>query len=262
MERARHDQRLSGGWPLTMRDGSRVELPRRSTMTWQIAAEGDYDAHVVACLAQYVARGSIVLDVGASLGLWTLQLAAVARGQDALVHAFEPNPENIPWLRRNIELNGLQAIITIHAMGLGDVRAEMEFGGSEDGVGNGIVLPPGSSTPPEHVVPIRRLDDLSFDRRVSLIKLDVEGFEPAVIRGALQLIESDQPVIFGEFSSVWLKARGESLHRTLDSLGYAAFRLQSKRSRPWRPMDDTAVYSLARTAAHAENLLLIPTTWA
>jgi FkbM family methyltransferase len=250
---------LSGSWALNLRDGSRLELPRSSMMTWSVAVDGVYDNHVVNALAPHIRPGSAVLDVGASLGLWTVQLANIARRRDAVVHCFEPNPANLPWLYRNVELNDLQDTVTIHDIGLGEADTGVAFGGIErGGVGNGWLLPPGTTATSEQTVALRRLDGLSFDRPVSLIKLDVEGYEPSVLRGATALIERDRPVIFGEFSQRYLDLRGEDVESAVALIGYEAFRLNTRRSRFWRPADQITIDPLPRPLSHVDDLLLMP----
>lgn len=256
MERARRNGHLAGTWKLTLPEGTRLELPRRSRTAWIVAVDGYYDNHLVRALEPYIRPGTAVLDVGASLGLWTVQLANAARRRGAVVHAFEPNPANVSWLRRNVELNELQDIVTIHPIGLGDADAEVAFGATEDGVGNGAVVDSDIAST-EFMVALRRLDGLPFEAPVSLIKLDVEGYETAVLRGACGLVARDSPAIFGEFSKQWLQVRGENVEEIVDLIDYQPLRVNSKRSRLWRPDDETAVTALPRPVSPGEEDLLL-----
>jgi 2-polyprenyl-3-methyl-5-hydroxy-6-metoxy-1,4-benzoquinol methylase len=58
-------------------------------MTWAVAFDGRCDEPALKATAQFIRPGSIVLDVGASLGLWTVQLGLLAASQGAQVRAFE-----------------------------------------------------------------------------------------------------------------------------------------------------------------------------
>ena len=109
-------------------------LPRSSEMTWWVASTGSYDRPLQRLLLGYVQPGTTVLDIGASLGLWTVPLAKAARAVGARVWAFEPHPQNHPWLERNVALNGLEDTVTIHRCALGDAvgEARMAIGETHD----------------------------------------------------------------------------------------------------------------------------------
>src|SRR3982074_2120522 len=96
--RRRAEQRgtLEGAWQLRLSDGTRVELPRQSAMSWATAFTGGWDAAVVGYMERFIAPDTLVLDVGASLGLWTVQLAKAAASRGAEGWAFAPDPANTP----------------------------------------------------------------------------------------------------------------------------------------------------------------------
>jgi FkbM family methyltransferase len=241
MRRAERSGSLDGTWRVRLTDGTRLELPRQSRMTWAVAFTGRYDHAVVARVAEYIEPGTVALDVGASVGLWTVQLGKIAASRGALVWAFEPNPANTAWIRRNIALNDLSGTVTVCEMGLGDTAESLILVGSEYGVGNGAIeLDPQAGTEKHPRIPITlgRLDDVELPARVSFVKIDVEGYEAAFLRGAAELIERDRPVIFGEFAAQWLERRGENLRRTLGQLvdqGYEVMALTRPRPKQaWR----------------------------
>ncbi len=251
---------LAGAWELRMRDGSVMTAPRGSLMTWTVASVGHWDRHVMELLSQYVAPDSLVLDIGASLGLWTVPLARIARPKGALIWCFEPNPENIHWLGANIERNGLGDIAEVRGLGLGAHAGTAPLSYREHGGGNGAI---GVATAEGSVaVSVERLDDLELPRRVSFMKLDVEGFELEVFRGAHETIERDRPVIFGEFNAEWLRLRGEDLAGylvLLAGLDYEVFVVDERRSAAWRPKDTPSLRQLVAPFSNGvQNLLLVP----
>ncbi|HEX3512132.1 MAG TPA: FkbM family methyltransferase [Solirubrobacteraceae bacterium] len=254
---------LQGSWSLRMKDGSRLELPRRSRMTWAAAFDGLYDPAAVAHMQRFVEPGTVVLDIGASLGLWTIPLARTAQARGASVWAFEPNPANIDWIRRNVELNGLTGVVTVRDIGIGDRHEEVTLVSAEYGVGNGLIAVDEAERSEKHAqvqVVVERLDDIELPVRTSFVKIDTEGYEAAFLRGARDLIARDRPVIFGEFAPVWLKARGEDLLPLLQELSYDVFELRGSRSRRWRSIDTVSERRLDLGAAGPlpANLLLIP----
>lgn len=121
------------------------------------------------------------VDVGANIGNHALWFAAVC---GLRVEAFEP--VFAVELARNVEINNLGSSITVHPVGLGDSDATAEHVG-----------PHGRLSVGEGEIPLRRLDDYPLTD-VALIKIDVEGMEAAVLRGAEQTIREHRPVIFAE----------------------------------------------------------------
>lgn len=139
----------------------------------------------------------------------------------------------------------------------------MRLGYRETGGGNGSLHehPRAGSI----AVPVTRLDDLTFPCRVSFVKMDVEGFEFEVLRGAREVIERDRPVIFGEFSAGWLQIREEDLPSFITGFAerhdYHVFAVEEERSAPWRPKDRARLRRLKPPfLIGAENLLLMPAT--
>jgi FkbM family methyltransferase len=248
---------LDGDWRLRLWDGSVVRLPRGSLMTWAVATTGHWDRHVIELLAPYVEPGTLALDVGASLGLWSLPLARAARAGGARLWCFEPNPENLPWLEANLAANGLAGVTEVHAVALGSRPGTARLGYREHGGGNGALLDLAGVATVE--VAVRRLDDVELPGRVSFVKMDVEGFELEVLRGARALIARDRPAIFGEFSPDWLAMRGEDPAAELDwiaGLGYDVLEVEERRSAAWRPKDVARLRERERPGAG--NLLLVP----
>jgi len=267
MGRAEARGSLHGSWSLHLKDGTRLELPRQSLMTWEVAFTGSYDLDIVTRVAQFVRSGTLVLDVGASLGLWTVQLGKIAAARGARLWAFEPNPANTPWIARNVALNGLQDTVRTHEVGLGDRAESATLVGVEHGVGNGVIVRVNSKAPadygkhPKISVSLRRLDEIELPARVSFIKLDIEGFEPAFMRGAAQLIARDRPVIYGEFAPRWLARRREDLGVLLAGLDYDVRRIVQVRGGQARRsgnLPETEPLDLEGPKRLRRNLLLCP----
>ena len=241
MRRAQARGRIEGTWHVTLKDGTKLELPRQSLMSWAVAFEGQYDRGAVDLTAEFIRPGTLALDVGASLGLWTVQLGRVAVSQGAQVWAFEPNLANSPWIRRNVELNGLVETVTVCEMGLGDTAGTTTLVSAEYGVGNGAIAvreKPATAKHPRMSINLRRLDEIELPAPVSFVKIDTEGYEAAFLRGASELIKRDRPVIFGEFSTGWLKRRGEDLRAELAGLDYEVQALKRTKRGTWGGKDD------------------------
>jgi len=136
-------------------------------------------------------RSQMVMDVGASLGLYTL-ICAKSVGEMGHVYAIEPEPTSYEILRQNISLNKLRNM-TISNVALADFE------------GNALLHVPGwselsSSIYQDHlaevvrkiVVRVKMLDNVVRDfgiSRIDLLKIDVEGAETAVLRGAFNSLQ-------------------------------------------------------------------------
>lgn len=152
-------------------------------------------------------HGGLVLDVGANTGFYAL-LAASAR-RDTRIIAFEPAPQVKPLLDRNVSLNGFRDRITTMPIALSDQPGARELFIPLQN--HGLVESSASlerEFKRQHSASIRVETDTidGFLRThghkrlpaVSIIKIDVEGHEAAVIRGAATTIREHRPLLFVE----------------------------------------------------------------
>lgn len=127
------------------------------------------------------APGGIVFDVGANIGL-TAMIFAKKAGR---VHAFEPSPRALHMLRRNV---GGIANVEIHAVAISDTPGTLHFD-EKAALDGSAVSETGAMS-----VPAITLDSLGID--ADFIKIDVEGFEEQVLRGAMGQLARGIPVMF------------------------------------------------------------------
>jgi len=157
-----------------------------------------------------------VIDVGANIGVYALPWAAMH--PDATVHCFEPNAEVRRRLARNVALNRLAGRIQLHPEALSDRTGTATLFGSDDmsSLNSGVYGASGRTAPSE--VPLARLDDaVSIEGpRVSLIKVDVQGHELEVLRGAGALISHHRPVLILEHEDNLFFLASEANRRKAD----------------------------------------------
>ena len=171
---------------VTLATGARMELDWRSAAQRAIAY-GVSDESELRLVRRVLGPGDTVLDVGANVGLYTLAMAD-AVGREGRVHAFEPNPSTLTRLKRNLALNGCDNVV-VHAVAVGDRDAVVALR-SADPTESGLATVVGDGTELARV-PQVTLDDAAADHgfsSVALLKLDVEGAESSVLRGAADLI--------------------------------------------------------------------------
>jgi FkbM family methyltransferase len=137
----------------------------------------------------------VAIDVGAHVGLWACHLAK----RFATVHCFEPHPLHVACLERNAREYGVEDRLDIHAVALGDKRAMATLSSNIESSGDTWIDPtPQARRGREDVeVPVMVLDAYGLND-VDLIKMDCEGFELAVLRGAMDTIHRCHPVIVVE----------------------------------------------------------------
>ncbi len=178
-----------------------------------------FEPGLVRILDALTPRNAQALDVGANIGLTTLALAQLA----TTVHAFEVVPGTFELLETNVSNSGV-ANVSLHDFGLGDVSATVSLNRSAADRSGAYIS---KEAPPTHghlreAGRVEVLDAVapSFGPdRVGLIKIDVEGFEVPVLRGARGLLDRDRPVVLLEMNHWCLNAfQRRSIPDFLDDL--------------------------------------------
>ncbi len=164
---------------------------------------GEWSPGESALFGQFCRPGHYVVDIGANIGTHTLAFARLV-GERGRVFAFEPQRVVAQVLAANVALNSLTNVHTYH-LGVGAKDgtlwlADIDYsrGGNFGGVSLDAVARPQGDPRPKYRVAVVRLDDFYDQPRLDLIKIDVEGMEADVLRGAGGLIQQHKPVIYAE----------------------------------------------------------------
>ena len=136
----------------------------------------------------------LCLDVGANFGLYTVLLAL--HTDIPAIHAFEPDPRNLTYLRMHQFMNHLGERVQIHPVAISDQTGEVSLHmAPEKSTGRSSLLER-SENKEQVTVPVRRLDDLFPVREQKIMmKIDVEGLEAHVFRGASALLQQNNVLI-------------------------------------------------------------------
>ncbi len=161
----------------------------------------------------------VVIDVGANIGLVAIQIAdTVPKGE---VHAFEPYKENFNRLIENIELNSVRNLQTYN-LGLSDGEKGVSLYSPEE-KNTGMVSVNLSKDGKTQLTTLDLFcEEMRIDK-VSFIKIDVEGYEAKVLKGARKTLEFFKPKLFVELNHRHLIKYGDSaigLISLIESHGY------------------------------------------
>jgi FkbM family methyltransferase len=207
-----------------------------------------WEPHIRNLALALLKPGDVVLDVGAHIG-WHSLMFADCVGPTGAVHCFEPLPDNLYLLFRNVFQNNLENRISIHALALSDregktticnatfdnkqnrgdsfisrnpERTAEEDMATQDKIGKGGHL----CDLNKRRATVARLDDLAIPGPIAFMKIDVQGTEAQVLRGAAETIKRDRPLMVIEVEAPCLAMFGDSpsdLFAFVRSLGYYIF---------------------------------------
>ena len=207
-------------------------------------------------------RGMTVIDVGANTGQYTL-LAATAVGSEGAVHSFEPVPANFRQLESNITRNHLSNVTAVCGA-LWDEETEVALSvpkktpGQSANSGQWSVGAPSGEMRPvgSKAFPLDTYAQRHHLQRIDFMKMDVEGAEPFVIRGARQVISNSHPIILAEVNQAALQRLGSSAAEFLGlliSLGYRAWKIGSSDDE-CAPVSDAGSLAYANVIFHQDDL--------
>ncbi len=188
-----------GAAVLSELEGFRIYSAAEDAGVGRSVRQGTYEPEVCAQFRRVLRPGMGVLDLGANIGFFAL-LAASLVGPDGTVLAVEPNPRNVRLLEASRRLNGFGQLSVLQVAagsshGLLVLNSSYSNGttaGLPDDV-EGVLA--------AETVPALRIDGvIPADRRIDLIKIDVEGAEYPALLGCEATIRAHRPVIVSEFS--------------------------------------------------------------
>lgn len=195
--------------------GARVAtVAAGSAIGRQILSAGGFERAELAFLAEHARAGTTVVDVGANVGLICVPLAACRR--DLCVVAFEPLQRNVEQLtaaQRRLGLGNLAVV----AAAASDRAGRVPYADAGDGALAGVAGTGGSTDGEWEATTVDDWWRGAGEPAVSVVKIDVEGHEPAVLRGARQLLRHCRPLLVVEANDE--QAR-EALVALLAPLGY------------------------------------------
>jgi len=212
--------------------GQRIYFDPATDIGMHLVALGGFEKHALALCADYIKPDGVVIDVGANIGTHTVHFAQLARA--GTVICLEPARATFTALLRNVA--HLPNVVPLN-VALSDANGVKTFFIASDNAYSGLKDTGRKPIVSQEPVACYRADEilpaLLCERRVDLVKIDVEGFETQVLQGMQQLLRSQRPVIFCEICA--------DQRQNLDpaatvqfcvSLGYEAFVLTGSKLLP------------------------------
>jgi FkbM family methyltransferase len=203
----------------------------RDTFVGFPIAVGVFETDVQEALQRLLRSGMNCIDVGANLGYYSIRFAAAA-GEAGHVYSFEPDAFSFALLRKNTAENRKEKIISIYNVACGDKDGEVTLCRDANPANYGGMFVRDAGTDAREAaattVPVKRLDSvIPPGVRIDLVKLDVEGYEPFVLRGMRRIQRESSPILLCEFNTRALQSHGsdvpEQFLAELRGLGYSVY---------------------------------------
>lgn len=189
--------------------GGRVYAPRNAHLMREVAKLGDYEPAVNQVVRVFARPGTVVVDVGANLGL--VSLAVLKSNDGVTVHSYEPSNNSAGYLRKTCLESDYRDRWHVHSAACADRAGLADFHLSSLALGafDGLAASSRVQSTSSMQVQLVRLDDewVGWSRPdISVVKIDVEGAEARVCEGMHELISACRPVIVMEWNLVNLAA--------------------------------------------------------
>lgn len=192
--------RAQGTLVYPLNDGQPFVLHADNQLSELFYLERAYEPLEVMMLSKLVRPGDVALDLGANVGFYTAQLNRLVQ-PDGEVHAFEPGEGTFAKLKQTKQLLRLERTV-LHQQAIGEAVGEADFWSStcgNDAAQKSTQTPELARELRHHRVPLTTLDALVAElgdqraKKIAFVKCDIEGAEPAMLRGAKQLLNSEHP---------------------------------------------------------------------
>ena len=173
--------------------GNKLFLSKKG-LALSISHYGTYEELESKIMEEKIEMGNIVVDVGANIGLHTLNMARIV-GNTGQVFAFEPDPSNFEILKKNVKINNYKNII-LEQKAVGDKHGRTTLYQS-DHPGKHRIFPQTEQAKGQVQVELTNLDNyFDFDMidKINFIKIDVEGLEFSVLKGMKNILKNSKKI--------------------------------------------------------------------
>ncbi|MCA1064604.1 FkbM family methyltransferase (plasmid) [Rossellomorea sp. AcN35-11] len=174
---------------ITLKDGSTMRTFNDYIGKFINDSKDYYEKNILDFFKDYIPHSSVIFDLGSNIGNHTLYFSKQTNAKT--IYSFEPSKETFELLGENIKRNQLENVISFN-VGVGQENSKATLFSDSDNMGASYLQPADNGE--IEVVALDTLDLLPPD----FIKIDVEGYEQQVIKGASEVIRKSTPVIWIE----------------------------------------------------------------
>jgi FkbM family methyltransferase len=192
---------------------------------------GVFDLIVAEVITRLLDKDETALDIGANIGQFSILMARLV-GSKGSVLSFEPHPVLFKKLNQNLEEYLNLGIVRVYNIAIGESPADgflIEEEGFLANQGTSRVDFKNCEKTIRHKIRIETIDNIVNNNKISLLKMDVEGFEEFVLRGASKLLEkkSIRDIIYED-----LDFQNSNVTNILVQSGYTIFSLHADKLKP------------------------------
>ena len=196
---------------------------------------GAWEPNLLKLMSSFISEDSVMLDIGANVGAISIPLAR--KHPFSEFHCFEPHPDIFGDLKFNLAINRLKNVIPVQKVVYDKETKNISFFaqqvGSNDNMGLSSLRPNSDLGEYKEIKMAGTSIDIhcrSFDKTVSVIKIDVQGAELDVLASAKNVLNNHRPVIFFEFEEEYYESEAEAAtarHKLLDLFSKAGYELHA-----------------------------------
>lgn len=237
--------------------------PNDMVMAPQLVVYRQWENDLSTFMINSTTSDTVFVDIGANFGYFTVLVASrIGATGPGHVIAIEPNPQSHALLRKNLRINWSIAPVTIHECAVTDARGFVELCVPSDSAANARINTASRTSPDnDHLtVTSDSLDNLINGLDVDIIKIDVEGFEALVLRGAREtIVRSKCITIAMEWSQPQMRLAGfdaNDLLAIFKQYGLLAYRLPPTRFLSSAQWSDFLLSDNAIRAIEYDNIIL------
>lgn len=196
-----------------------------SVVSEVLISEGRWEDYLTKTIKKYLEKGNIVIDVGAHIGYYSTYMARLV-GKTGKVYAFEPEPHNFKLLERNVKENKFSNII-LENKAVSDHVGKSYLYLNEKSTGDNRIFYSNDNRE-KIVVDLITLDEYfkNIKKKVDLIKIDVQGVDLKVLKGAKKILDSNKHIkIAVELYPEGLRLAGDNDENLLKFLDINKFKI-------------------------------------
>lgn len=188
--------------------GETIRFPTR----WSRYYEAEYEPETFAFFRENVKKGDIVLDIGGHIGLFTVVTARLV-GSEGKVYSFEPTPFTRGVLKEVVELNGVSEVVEVRSEAVSSKKGETVFFDTGDTISNANSLVKTERSKTEIPVTLISIDEFVQQKGINpnCLKIDVEGVELDVLRGARETFLEHRPAVRLGLHPPFITQNGQTL---------------------------------------------------